>query len=473
MRPDHLANGTAGMSPHTVRRRILIADSLALIIGAGGGLLAQAIISPVPSFAMSEQLVLLVASVPGFAIGAAHSRLHRSRANDNAVDEAVNIVKTIGIGIATILILAFIAQYKDISRLWVTATAISMAGAAITERFIARRVFDRLRETGQMRRRIVIAGTDQHARALLRSYETNPRLGYEVVGLVGESDGIDDDIVLGGLGELTEVLDRTDSCGVVVSLSSVPEMMVNQMTRRLTDEGYHVALSSGLRDIDVSRLRTQSQDGQTLIYVEPVIRHGWRAIAKRLVDLALAITVLVVTAPIHLAAIVAIKATSAGPAYFRQVRVGRDGEAFTVLKLRTMGVDAEARKADLQEHNEADGPLFKMKSDPRITPVGRWLRKLSIDELPQLFCVLAGTMSMVGPRPALPDEVAQWDEAVRERLRVPPGLTGMWQVSGRSDSSFEQYKRLDLYYVDNWSLSHDLKICARTVAVVLTGRGAS
>ncbi len=146
---------------------------------------------------------------------------------------------------------------------------------------------------------------------------------------------------------------------------------------------------------------------------------------------------------------------------------------FEVLKFRTMYQDAEERKAELMDQNEMDGPLFKMKDDPRITPVGRTLRKLSIDELPQLFCVLIGSMSMVGPRPALPDEVDQWEDDVRERLRVPPGLTGMWQVSGRSDSSFEQYKRMDLYYVDNWSLLHDVRICARTIGVVLTGSGAS
>ena len=144
-----------------------------------------------------------------------------------------------------------------------------------------------------------------------------------------------------------------------------------------------------------------------------------------------------------------------------------------MLKFRTMGVDAEARKAALESQNEADGPLFKIENDPRVTRVGRVLRKLSIDELPQLMCVLVGTMSMVGPRPALPNEVERWDDVTRDRLRVLPGLTGMWQVSGRSNSSFEMYKRMDLYYVDNWSLLHDVRICARTVLVVLAGSGAS
>jgi lipopolysaccharide/colanic/teichoic acid biosynthesis glycosyltransferase len=162
-----------------------------------------------------------------------------------------------------------------------------------------------------------------------------------------------------------------------------------------------------------------------------------------------------------------------GPLFFRQVRIGYGGQPFTMTKLRTMVVDAEARRDELLDRNEMDGPLFKMSDDPRITPVGRVLRKLSIDELPQLVSVVRGSMSMVGPRPALPDEAAHWDERVYERLRVLPGITGMWQVSGRSATSFEEYKRLDLYYVDNWSLTHDVRICAKTVKVVLSRRGAA
>ena len=144
----------------------------------------------------------------------------------------------------------------------------------------------------------------------------------------------------------------------------------------------------------------------------------------------------------------------------------------SVLKFRTMVVDAEERKAELAEHNEADGPLFKIADDPRITRVGRILRKLSIDEIPQFVNVIRGEMSVVGPRPALPAEVEQWTEDVHDRLRVLPGITGMWQVSGRSDTTFDEYKRLDLYYVDNWSLAHDLRIVARTFRVVVASRGA-
>ena len=157
---------------------------------------------------------------------------------------------------------------------------------------------------------------------------------------------------------------------------------------------------------------------------------------------------------------------------FKQERIGRNGRRFKVLKLRTMVVDAEARLAAIAHLNEADGPLFKVKDDPRITRVGRFLRKTSLDELPQLVNVMRNEMSMVGPRPALPREVLEWDEELRNRLRVRPGITGMWQVNGRSDTSFEDYQRLDLYYVDNWSLVTDLLIVLKTVPAVLFSRGA-
>ena len=201
-------------------------------------------------------------------------------------------------------------------------------------------------------------------------------------------------------------------------------------------------------------------------------RDGWRKVAKRTFDLTLAALGSILTAPVLAAAAIAIKLDSPGPIVFRQVRVGRNGRPFRVYKLRTMVVDAEARRDELLEANEADGPLFKMENDPRVTKVGAFLRKASIDEIPQLWNVVKGEMSLVGPRPALPHETEAWDPLLTQRLRVTPGITGMWQVNGRSDTSFEDYTRLDLYYVDNWSLLIDLAILGKTLPVVLAQRGA-
>jgi len=454
---------------------LILLDIAALSVGVAIAFGFQMAVRPMPRANMVDHLVLLIASLPGFAIGAAFGRLYQARANERRMDEARHVVRAVGVGMSSLLLISVAVQYVALSRLWVLLIAMSVTASILFERRLVRSWFTRMRSEGRLHRRIVIVGTDAHAIGLMHAYERNPALGYEVVGFVGDDDlgrrgGVD---VLGPITHLNELLNEHNAVGVVVSLASVPSDEVNRLTRQLTDDGFHVALSSSLRDIDVTRLRPQTLDGRTMIYVEPIARSGWQASAKRLFDVSLALAIMVATLPIQILAGLAIAFSSRGPAFFRQIRVGKDGELFEVLKFRTMYIDAEERKAELMDQNEADGPLFKMKNDPRVTPVGRVLRKLSIDELPQLFCVLIGSMSMVGPRPALPSEFEQWDESVRERLRVLPGLTGMWQVSGRSDSSFETYKRMDLYYVDNWSLLHDVKICLRTVLVVLTGSGAS
>ena len=272
--------------------------------------------------------------------------------------------------------------------------------------------------------------------------------------------------------DLERVLHETGANGVVVS-PSLPDQHINGLARRLTDLGYHVALSSSRRVIDMNRMRPQQFDGHAMLYIEPVIRHGWRAVAKRVFDVTAACTVLIISAPVVFAAMIATRLQGKGLVLLRQIHVGQDGQPFTLVKLRTMVVDAEARKAELLDQNEMDGPLFKMANDPRITPVGRWPEEAVDRRAPSAAERRPGVDSMVGPRPPLPEEAALWDEQVHERLRMRPGITGMWQVSGRSTTSFEDYKRLDVYYVDNWSLSHDLRICAMTFGVVLSGHGAA
>jgi exopolysaccharide biosynthesis polyprenyl glycosylphosphotransferase len=445
------------------------------MLGFLSAFVVQAIFRPIPSEILTQHVMLMLASLPGFALGAIWTQLYLSRANERAGAELWNVVRTVLVGITTLLVITFTIDYQELSRLWVGVAAASITVALVAERTIARRIFRSLRAQRRIRRPIVIVGTDAHAISLMNRYRRRPELGYEVVGFVG-SDPLaarSDVPFLGSIDEIDQAVDTSGAVGVVISLHSVSADEANALTRHLTDARCHVALSSSLCDIDISRLRPQDLDGYTLIYVEQVIRGGWRARTKRVFDVMLASTILTVTAPVLAVSALAIRMTSPGPVLFRQTRVGKDGVPFEILKLRTMTVDAELRRAELDGMNEADGPLFKIAHDPRVTPVGRWLRRLSIDELPQLVCVLRGTMSMVGPRPALPEEVRQWDPEVRARLRVLPGLTGLWQVSGRSDSSFEQYKRLDLYYVDNWSIAHDVRICARTVGAVFAARGAS
>jgi len=212
--------------------------------------------------------------------------------------------------------------------------------------------------------------------------------------------------------------------------------------------------------------------GMPLLHVDHPELTGLRWVIKDVFDKVSAAAALLVLAPLMAGIVLAIRRGDGGPAIFRQTRVGKDGRPFMVCKFRTMVVDAEARKAALLTHNDGDGVLFKMRNDPRITPVGAWLRKYSLDELPQLWNVLKGDMSLVGPRPALPAEADLYGDYVRRRLVVKPGITGLWQVSGRSDLPWEEAVRLDLRYVENWSLALDLQILWKTWAAVLKGSGA-
>lgn len=240
----------------------------------------------------------------------------------------------------------------------------------------------------------------------------------------------------------------------------------------LHDTGVELAVFPGLVEVSVKRLETVSAGGLAVLRVAPPVSRGVQPLLKSALDRVGAAAGLLLLSPFFLGIVLAIRLGSRGPAFYRQQRIGRDGIPFVMWKFRTMVVDADARKADLTGHNENDGLMFKMRRDPRVTRVGRLLRRTSMDELPQLINVLTGDMSLVGPRPPLPEEVAQYDEVELRRLTVRPGMTGLWQISGRSDLSWDETIQLDLQYVDNWSFTSDVDVMGRTLRAVVDGRGA-
>ena len=405
----------------------------------------------------------------------ANQRLYNTRFIGRRIDEFRRVVNASVLGTLTVAITANMAGILP-SRGGLVILGTCAVLVVTIEREIARRMFLRLRANGQMVRSVVIAGANPEGRDIAAMLQAEPWLGYEVVGFVDDNVPAREPVpgvpLLGGVAELPGILLEYPNASVIVAASAVESAVTNRLARDLLDQGVHVELSSTLRDISSQRLTVRPLGRFPIVYVEPVTRGGWRAWAKRTFDVVGAGIGLVLLAPVLLVVAIAVKLDSKGPVLFRQIRVGRDSEPFSVLKVRTMVVDAEARLADLRALNEADGPLFKMANDPRITRVGRFLRVTSLDELPQLWNVLRGDMSLVGPRPALPHETEEWDALRAHRLRVKPGITGMWQVSGRSDTTFEDYTRLDLYYVDNWSLATDLAILAKTIPVVLLRKGA-
>ncbi|MCL4161384.1 UNVERIFIED_CONTAM: hypothetical protein GTU68_006922 [Idotea baltica] len=253
---------------------------------------------------------------------------------------------------------------------------------------------------------------------------------------------------------------KVEARGVVVVDSSLDSATTNSLVRGLLDAHLHIDLASSLADISTDRLATRNLGPSVATWIAPRPRSGWRGRAKRLFDLTVTASALLVLAPVFGTVALLVRLSSPGPVFFRQERVGRDGEPFDVLKFRSMVTNAEELLDEL------------MKADPRVTKIGGFIRKTSLDELPQLINVLRNEMSLVGPRPALRAEMAEWDSALYARLQVKPGITGMWQVSGRSGTSFAEYTRLDLYYVHNWSLLVDLTILAKTIPAVVKSEGA-
>jgi exopolysaccharide biosynthesis polyprenyl glycosylphosphotransferase len=418
---------------------------------------------------------LAVLSLPVWLALFAHYRLYAARCVASRLEEFKRVVHAVMASVAVIVAVSYLTEVF-VPRGWLLATFLLSIALVTLEREVARRWFIRARRTGRLIRRVIIVGANAEARAMASMLTDHPSLGYAVLGFVDDDAPIGRDV--GGIrvrGRIDDVLDVTravGATGVIVATTAVGAEDSNRLARRLTDQGIHVELSSSLRDIASERLTVQPLGRCAVVYVEPVRRAGWRAVAKRSFDVFVSGSALVACSPLLLAVAVAVKLDSRGTALFRQERVGQGGRRFPVLKFRTMFAESDAQVVHLADRNEADGPLFKMRNDPRVTRVGRVLRKLSIDELPQLWNVVRGDMSLVGPRPALAREMRHWSAELHNRLTVKPGITGMWQVSGRSDSSFDEYVRWDLYYVDNWSLLTDIAIVAKTVPTVLFGRGA-
>jgi exopolysaccharide biosynthesis polyprenyl glycosylphosphotransferase len=346
-------------------------------------------------------------------------------------------------------------------------------------RFLARKGLHFLQSRGRSLRHVVIVGSFDAAQQLSERIQREPDAGMKVVGLCLPPSELprpvtDGTPVLGSLRQVPGVV-RAMGCDAVAvtRADTTRHNYLRELAWSLEGAGIELLVDPGLVDVAKPRVHIRPLMGFPLLHVEEPHFTGWRRVVKRLSDIVLTSVGLIIIAPLMLAIAAVVKLQDGGPVVFRQQRVGRGGELFTMLKFRSMVPDAEARKVDLMAHNEANGGLFKIRDDPRITRFGRFLREFSLDELPQLFNVLAGSMSLVGPRPHLPTELAQMPSEASRRSLVTPGLTGLWQVSGRSDLEGDDAVRLDLRYVENWSLSLDLQILWKTMSAVLARRGAA
>ena len=301
--------------------------------------------------------------------------------------------------------------------------------------------------------------------------------GLTVVGTCvarpGERDEVAGVPIYGGLDDITAAVKAFDADTVaVLTCPEIDGIKLRSLAWELEKTGTDLCVSPALLDVAGPRTTIRPTAGLTLLHVDHPQLEGFRVVVKDLFDRCAAAAALIMLAPLMAALAMTVWLSDRGPVFFTQVRVGKDGRAFRIYKFRTMVVDAELRKAELMDRNEHDGVLFKLHKDPRVTAIGTHLRRWSIDELPQLFNVFLGDMSLVGPRPALPAEAEKYAEHVRRRLVVKPGITGLWQVSGRANLSWDESVRLDLRYVENWSFALDLQILWKTVSAILQGSGA-
>jgi exopolysaccharide biosynthesis polyprenyl glycosylphosphotransferase len=381
------------------------------------------------------------------------------------------------VGISLIICAVTMASFwskASFSRLWMLLSWGLALVFALTSRRLWHWRVRRLRLRGQLTFRTLIVGTGGEAERLAVTMQTK-EFGFMPIGFVaGSLDDVrlDDRRVLGSVDHIRELIRETRADCLFVASSSVTAEDVVQIMKARRLEDVEVRFTANLPTVLSSRLAPQTIGGVMTLSINALQLTRFQAATKRACDVLLSGLGLLLLAPVLGMVALAIKLTSRGPVVFRQERIGLRGQPFTLLKFRTMVAGADRLLDSLRDQNQADGPLFKLHHDPRVTRIGRVLRRYSIDELPQLVNVLKGEMSLVGPRPPLASEVALYEEWQLDRLEVRPGITGLWQVSGRSQLSFDEYVRLDLFYVENWSIPYDLFILSKTIPLLVSARGA-
>ncbi|HEY3563137.1 MAG TPA: sugar transferase [Kribbella sp.] len=421
--------------------------------------------------------VLLGAVLPiAWLACVALERGYETRYFGTGPEEFRSIIRA-AVALTALVAITSYATKSQVARGFVVLAVPMTCFAAMFIRWVLHRQISKRRFAGRCMRRVLVVGRNDQVTTLRRHLEERPADGYVVVAnCLPRGDAFEEpEPERLGRTEM-DILAAVDQYDVdVVAVATDPELAghsLRKLSWALEQRGVDLIVSPGIVEVAGPRISIRPVAGLSLLHLERPSVSGGPHVLKNIFDRVVGCLLLLAVAPILLVTAVLVKLTSRGPVLFRQTRVGRGGVQFEMLKFRTMVADAEARKAELHALNEGNGILFKLRDDPRITKVGKYLRRFSIDELPQLVNVLRGEMSLVGPRPPLPAEVAQYQIDDARRMLVKPGLTGLWQVSGRSDLTWEESMRLDLRYADNWSIALDLLILWKTARAVLGSDGA-
>ena len=373
--------------------------------------------------------------------------------------------------------LIFIFDIRFVGRLIIILFMIFAFLAIVAEKIIIFSGLQYFRRKGFNQRRIIIVGTGKRASGIIQRIKSHPEWGFRILGAIDDEPGrgvseVAGIEVIGTLDNISDIL-KKDAVDEVIVV--VPRSRLNHIEKAVLScetVGVQVVVAMDLFNLKIARSHYTDLDGVPFVSIYTTVANLRHLFAKRLMDIILSFIGIILSLPIMAVAALAIKMTSKGPVIFKQQRIGLNSRKFVLLKFRTMYVGADALRAEMEAKNELDGPAFKMKRDPRVTPVGHFLRKFSIDELPQLYNILAGHMSLIGPRALAAYEAEKLELWQRRRFSMRPGLSGLWQVKGRNKINFNLWMKLDLEYLDHWSLWLDIKILAKTIPAVLFGRGA-
>lgn len=415
------------------------------------------------------QVIFVLLAIVGYQLRGSYppSRFHFT-------NEVLGVLSTTAISAMIVFAGASMVHQQAFSRLafiyvWLVAVVLGIAARTVL-RLAQASAF----RAGIGAERVIVVGNNRLSRMVMQLLAQQPELGCRVLGFV------DDDPernfgrfrALGTVEQLPDLTRELQADRVIVALPAARHAEILQVLDHCQADGVGLSLVPDLFELRLSHVSLDTVGGIPLLDLKEARIGGGNLLVKRFFDKATALVALVVLSPFLAALALAIRLDSPGPVLFSQTRVGKDGATFRCYKFRSMRVGAEQEQAELEALNEAEGPIFKIRQDPRLTRVGRFLRRMSLDELPQLINVFRGEMSLVGPRPPIPAEVERYEEWHHRRLEVTPGITGLWQVSGRSELSFDEMVMLDLYYIENWSLALDIQIMARTIPTVLAARGA-
>ena len=405
------------------------------------------------------------------------SRVYSYRRDRIWLEEVYAIASATTIGVVVLIILNLAFGQLSFSRLIFLYTAVLVTLLLGISRAVIYALRGYLRNRGFGLERVVLVGVGDVGLMVMRTIAARPSLGYELVGFLDDNPAKNQTDIgrfqaLGPLNNFRDILQNHGIDTAIICLPWKSHRTVAHMLYVCEQKGIKAQIVPNFFQLTKNQMQVERLDSIPLITTRSVSIAGWNLFIKRALDVTVATAILIVGLPFAALISLAIYCSSPGPIVYSQTRIGRNGQPFKIYKFRSMIADAEAQLEKMADLNEASGPLFKMRDDPRRTPLGRILRRFSMDELPNLINVLRGEMSLVGPRPNVPEEVAQYKDWHRKRLSVSPGMTGMWQVSGRSDLTFDEMVLLDIYYAENWSLTLDLGIMMRTIPKVLGGEGA-